>query len=797
VAARIEKKRPLICFCGNICRARAADIWLGLDSSFDIVMRMLFSSQPAPTGNTNPDDWLSARRFAALLAFLILAAYPQVVLGLQTFVYRDFGIFSYPLAQYARESFWRGEIPLWNPLNSCGIPFLAQWNTQVLYPPALFYWLLPLSWSLGAFCLLHLFWGGLGMFLLARDWSRNSLAAAFAGIVFAFNGVMLNGLIWPSIVCALGWMPWVVRFTEQARCEGGKKISLAAIIGALQMLTGGTEVVLLTWIFLGILALRAFLRGEIPRIKIFRRMMAVILLVSGLCAAQLLPFFALLKASRQQQDISAAIWPMPATGLANFLVPLFHSHSFRGVFMQNGQSWINSYYVGVATVVLAIGTICLLSDGKIRWLAALALFCLVLALGEATPVYTWLSRHSGIVGLIRFPVKFVILPVFVLPLLAALMLSKRTFRAGGKFHLLILVSIWFVVVAGILGILGWHWHSEPPGADRTAILINGLMRIFFFTAMIGVWFLANRFPKFKPRWLGPLLFLLLAWLDLFQQMPWPRTINRAAYQLQLARSLPAPQFGWSRALVPSGVRETFDHSFLADVTTDYIGRRSTLFGDCNLLDNIPKCDGFYPLYLTDYALLFYNFYKDVQPAKPLLDFLGVAQVLDRQTNQFNWTTRTTFLPLLTCGQKPFFAGELDTLQRLTNSAFRPGEEVFLAPEAKPFITAGNVAAAKLSGVHYSAQKIEAEITSPAPAMVVVAQIYYRPWRAYVDGRPVRLWPANYAFQAFEAPAGNHRVQLIYEDREFFYGAIISVGTLLLCGGQYIFYRRKFWRNATD
>ena len=90
------------------------------------------------------DIWLTPRRFAALLALLTLASYPQVFLGFQTFIFRDFGYFAYPIAYHLRESFWRGEIPLWNPLNDCGTPFLAQWNTQVLYPPALFYLLLPL-----------------------------------------------------------------------------------------------------------------------------------------------------------------------------------------------------------------------------------------------------------------------------------------------------------------------------------------------------------------------------------------------------------------------------------------------------------------------------------------------------------------------------------------------------------------------------------------------------------------------------------------------------------------------------
>jgi len=309
---------------------------------------MPFFSMPAANGTgADRDDWLTPRRFILFLAVLTLAAFPQVFLGFQTFVYRDYGIFSYPIAFHNRESFWHGEIPLWNPLNNCGMPFLAQWNTQVLYPPGLFYLLLPLPWSLGAFCLLHLFWGGLGMFVLAQRWTRHRFAAAFAGVVFAFNGLTLTSLVWPATIAGLSWMPWVVWLAERAWREGGRTIVPAACAGALQMLSGGTEVVLLTWVLLGALFLAEFIPGEFPRGKILVRVCLVVLLISGLSAAQLLPFFDLLDYSRRQQDISAAMWPMPATGWANFIVPLFHCRSYQGVFMQPNQFWTNSYYTGV------------------------------------------------------------------------------------------------------------------------------------------------------------------------------------------------------------------------------------------------------------------------------------------------------------------------------------------------------------------------------------------------------------------------------------------------------------------
>jgi hypothetical protein len=806
---------------------------LGLETGSRIMLPMPFSTMPdAKTVGAGDEAWLKPGWFAALLAVLTLAAYPQVFLGFQTFVYRDFGLFSYPIAHYFRESFWRGELPLWNPLNNCGTPFLAQWNTQVLYPPALFYLLFPLSWSLGVFCLLHLFWGGLGMFFLARHWTQNQLAAAFAGIVFAFNGLMLSSLVWPATIAGLAWMPWVVWLTERAGREGGRTLVLAAMAGALQMLSGGAEAILLTWVWLGASTLLALIRsdsiaepcgGDAPspnvgatpssreaknneldlsvgsgdeaspspsatgrrshasRGKILWRTGLVVLLISGLAAAQLLPFFDLLDHSRREQSISAALWPMPPSGWANFFVPLFHCRSFQGVFMQDGQSWINSYYVGVATVVLALGAMWRVPRGRVWLLAALMGFCLVLALGDATPVYGWLTRQVSVAGLMRFPVKFVILPVFILPLLAAYALAEKLPDSGGKtirrdgFQVL----VWLATVALVSGILWWHWRSGPAGADRTAVLWNGLARAAFFTAIAGGWWFAGRISAPSSRRLWQLLLLLLVWLDLYQHAPRPQTVNRSIYQPGLPRPLPAARLGEGRALVPATTSFEFGHLFLADVTADYLGRRFMLACDCNLLDNLPTCDGFFPLCLSRYAALYYN-YANNSTADPLLDFLGVSESLTALTNRCEWSPRATAMPLLTGGQKPLFTDDLTAVHTLTNANFNPRREVCLPEEAKSFIAASNAVVVKIESPKFSAQRIEAGVESPAPALLVVAQIYHHPWRAYVDGRPTRLWPANYAFQAFEIPPGAHHVKLVYEDRRFQLGAIISLATLAGC-----------------
>jgi hypothetical protein len=57
-------------------------------------------------------------RFGILLGLLVIASFPQVILGWQTFVARDYGFFAYPLAHFQRECFWRGELLFWDPYNN-------------------------------------------------------------------------------------------------------------------------------------------------------------------------------------------------------------------------------------------------------------------------------------------------------------------------------------------------------------------------------------------------------------------------------------------------------------------------------------------------------------------------------------------------------------------------------------------------------------------------------------------------------------------------------------------------------
>ena len=136
-----------------------------------------------------------------------------------------------------------------------------------------------------------------------------------------------------------------------------------------------------------------------------------------------------------------------------------------------------------------------------------------------------------------------------------------------------------------------------------------------------------------------------------------------------------------------------------------------------------------------------------------------------------------FLPLVTAGQKPEFLTAADTLRALVSAAFQPTNVVFLPKEAEARVQARARTIVRLDDEQYGNHRLAWSVETPSPALIVVAQAYHPNWRAWVDGHPVELWRANYAYQALQVPAGQHRVEMKYQDRALLAGTVISALTL--------------------
>jgi hypothetical protein len=735
-----------------------------------------------PTGPADP--WESTIRFGVVLALALFAAFPGIALGTQSWFNRDYGVLGYPFIQYHRDCFWRGELPLWNPLSNCGAPFLAQWGTMTLYPFSLVYLLLPLPWSLNLFCLLHLLLAGIGMYSLARKWIGTALPSAFAASAFVFSGLMLSCINWPNYLVALGWMPWVLLAAEAAWSRGGRALAWAGVLGALQMLAGAPEIALMTWALLAAACMAGTGDAPAPMTTRLMRFGVVILLVAGLCAAQLMPFFDLLAHSQRDRAFATAKWAMPGWGWANLMVPLYHYFMTpQQTYFQSGQEFFSSYYLGAGVLGLALAGFWKVRSPRVWLLAAASVCGLVLAMGDEGYLYGWLRRVIPVLGVGRYPVKLVLLAGFAVPLLAAWGLNWLLKPESIATRVMIGIG---AALALATGAVVWLAIQFPFPYDQVELTWrNALVRAALAAGLFGVISVYRNQVEHRVRLgLGALL-LGIPMLDglthLPRQNPTVPSDSFTAGMIRQKQALePAPVIGRSRVFISSSAERHLLLSGVPDLTHDFLIKRLAFWSNLNALDQVPKVNGSSTLQIAEQAQVQKLLYATGAPDHPrLLDFLAASHESVRG-QVFLWTNRPSALPWVTAGQRPILSDRDATLAAMTNGAFDPAREVYLPPEARDVLHATGGVSAQATVKHFSANLREIEVNSSGPTLLVLAESHYPNWTATVDGRPSTLWRANHAFQAIEVPAGHSAVRLVYRDRRFERGVVISLATLVVC-----------------
>ena len=729
--------------------------------------------------NNSFDNGFSEWRLLLLLGVLILVSQSGIVLGTRVFTYRDAGLFTYPVTYYFRDCFWHGKWPLWDPYNNCGIPFLAQWNTLTLYPASLIYLLLPMPWSLNIYLVAHLFLAALGMYRLFHWWFGSRLGASVAGLAFAWNGLTLQFLAWSSHIAAFAWMPWVILYCARATKERGRVWVWAALAGACQMLTGAPETVLFTWLIIAAMQLFEVVFDNQPLQLTAKRLLWMVASVCALSAAQLLPWLDLLAHGDRSSASGGNAWSLPPWGLANFLVPLFHSTgSITGVFMQSEQQWTSSYYLGILPLLLAVVAIFWRQrNARVVLLAILALASIVFAFGDAGFVLAILRRCLPFMGLTRYPIKFVVVAIFCLSMLAgagAAWLQTQTFAAI-RFALQPLAGLLALGVVATLAVARWFPFPTDSWIDTWH---NGLGRLLVLVVGVGLFLFAFAAHE-RTRAYFVFSFLLLTGLDVaFHQPPQNPAVSAEAYTSRTPQMSTVPRLGESRAMLSPAADRAMGLLANSDLLQLYFGQRAELYENCNLLDRIPKTDGFFGIHLARQQKIAGLLSSAATPPH-LLEFLGVSQIAPPQA-LFTWDPQTNFMPMATIGQKPIFLDDDAALSALASPEFLPREIVYLPSTARSTVQATADPTARVLSSDVRPEECTFKTTADSRAMLVIAQSYYHCWKATVDGAAVELLRGNCAFQAVEIPPGQHEVRFVYRDRFFWSGLIVSIMALVCC-----------------
>ena len=192
---------------------------------------------------------LSTRRAALLLLALTLlffgpALWPADGWALGGLDMR--GLF-YPWLEQVRLSWTAGAgLPWWDAARFSGYPFLSNPQVAILYPPTWLAVLLPTRVGISLYLALHFWLGGLGAYLLARDWlgdGRDGFPPLLAGASFMFGGFFTARLFagHMGLIAVHIWTPWLLWATwRAAQRPGWRSAVLAAVPLALAILAGHT-----------------------------------------------------------------------------------------------------------------------------------------------------------------------------------------------------------------------------------------------------------------------------------------------------------------------------------------------------------------------------------------------------------------------------------------------------------------------------------------------------------------------------------------------------------------------------
>ena len=119
--------------------------------------------------------------------------------------------------------------------------------------------------------------------------------------------------------------------------------------------------------------------------------------------------------------------------------------------------------------------------------------------------------------------------------------------------------------------------------------------------------------------------------------------------------------------------------------------------------------------------------------------------------------------------------EKEALDLLSTSQVDPKQTALLEEEPSEELSQSDDASTDEAEVtEYEANQVQVRTSAEAPGLLVLSEVYYPSWKAYVDGRPAPVYVADGLLRSVAIPAGEHVVELRYESWTLRMGIAISV-----------------------
>ena len=126
--------------------------------------------------------------------------------------FSDILVSHYPYALELEKSLMEGRFPFWNPLILSGHPFAANPLAGVWYPFGWLALLFPQPLGFNLLVLVHLVWGGVGLYKLLQREGLLTEAALFGGLALSLLPKLYAhyGAGHLTLLYAVPWTPWLL-----------------------------------------------------------------------------------------------------------------------------------------------------------------------------------------------------------------------------------------------------------------------------------------------------------------------------------------------------------------------------------------------------------------------------------------------------------------------------------------------------------------------------------------------------------------------------------------------------------
>lgn len=746
----------------------------------------------------------------------------------------------FPFRVYTAESLKNGVIPLWNPYIFAGNPYLANGQSAVFDPFGVVFLLLPGPVAFAILMMVQLFTAGLLMYCFLKALELAWPAALLGAIAFAFNGFFLTWLESTVFVASALWTPLIFLLLHRLRRTGRSVYALWCAFPIALLFFGGIAQLAVyilpaacLYFLAGVTIESKELREARPRWRTLNPLFLACVLGIGLAAVQLLPMAETLPLIQRQEGPPryVAVNHLEPRELLNLAFPTFWGHPADYNYL--GTHSQRTAYVGVLPLLLA--GIAILSSKRrearfFKWLAG-GILGLLLTL-NANSLHELIARFLPSFDRLDHA-RMLFLVAFALAALAAdglnAALNARNppaLRAASR-HLGVLVAIGLVLLLAVT--LMANFARRPMAALAMAFLGARFEEApAYYSQRLDL-----LFKLFTPVHLGALVPLLMAGGGLALVRVFATRRIPVSLFLSLIVGLTAADllyfglkyntFAKAELVYPPTEATTFlqkdpDLFRVAPIGEEPLDSGDLLYRDpagrplfpqrtlgpmppdTNMPYRVQVVGGYDSIRLASYQEYLQLFQP--QPSlnaviltrydSTLLDLVNMKYVLtnreirspkfelvfDRGTKIYR--NREAMPRAFIVPEAKVFPRRELVQAELRSPSFDPRKTVLLQEETLKTPAGGGRGEARVLAYRSEEVLIRASV-SGGGGWLVLSDAFYPGWQATVDGKPVKIYRADYAFRAVPLSEGTHLVHFLYNPSTYRLGRSISLATLLLIG----------------